>query len=214
MGPHPLTSMKKYLVEFIGTFFLVFTVGMSVRSGAPLAPLAIGASLMVMIFAGGHVSGGHFNPAVTLAVFLRGKCPKQDVVPYWVAQLAAGLVAALLVTFLFAGKPAGGPALHGTVPSVLVEFLFTFALAWVVLNVATAKSTAGNSFYGLAIGMTVMTGAVAVGGVSGGAFNPAVGLGVLTMGLESAKQFGVYLVSDLAGGVAAALTYKFVNGTE
>lgn len=205
--------MKKSLVEFIGTFFLVFTVGMAVRGGAHLAPLAIGASLMVMIFAGGHVSGGHFNPAVTLAVFLRGKCPKSDVLPYWIAQFAAGLVAALLVTYLFNGKPSA-PALHGSVPSIIVEFLFTFALAWVVLNVATAKGTAGNSFYGLAIGMTVMTGAVAVGGVSGGAFNPAVGLGVFTMGLESAKQFGLYLGSDLAGAAVAALTYKVVNGTE
>ncbi len=166
--------MKKYLVEFIGTFFLVFTVGMAVRGHADLAPLAIGASLMVMIFAGGHVSGGHFNPAVTLAVFIRGKCDAKDVVPYWIAQFAAGLVAALIVTFLFGGKPAGGPALHGTVPSAIVEFLFTFALAWVVLNVATHKNTAGNSFYGLAIGTTVMTGAIAVGGISGGAFNPAV----------------------------------------
>jgi len=206
--------MKKYLVEFIGTFFLVFTVGMAVRGHADLAPLAIGASLMVMIFAGGHVSGGHFNPAVTLAVFVRGKCDAKDVVPYWVAQFAAGLVAALIVTFLFGGKPAGGPALHGTVPSVIVEFLFTFALAWVVLNVATAKGTSGNSFYGLAIGMTVMTGAVAVGGVSGGAFNPAVGLGVFTMGLESAKQLGLYLGSDLAGGLVAALAYKAVNGAD
>jgi len=206
--------MKKYLVEFIGTFFLVFTVGMAVRGHADLAPLAIGASLMVMIFAGGHVSGGHFNPAVTLAVFVRGKCDTKDVVPYWVAQFAAGLVAALVVTFLFGGKPAGGPALHGTVPSAIVEFLFTFALAWVVLNVATAKGTSGNSFYGLAIGMTVMTGAVAVGGVSGGAFNPAVGLGVFTMGLESAKQLGLYLGSDLAGGLVAALAYKAVNGAD
>ena len=207
--------MKKYLVEFIGTFFLVFTVGMAVRSGAPLATLAIGASLMVMIFAGGHVSGGHFNPAVTLAVFLRGggKFPKADVIPYWLAQFLAGLVAALLVTFLFVHKPAA-PALHGTIPSVIVEFLFTFALAWVVLNVATTKSTAGNSFYGLAIGMTVFVGATAVGGVSGGAFNPAVGLGVFTMGLESAKQFGVYLLSDLAGGAVAALAYKTVNGSD
>lgn len=205
--------MKKYLVEFIGTFFLVFTVGMAVRSGSGLAPLAIGASLMVMIFAGGHVSGAHFNPAVTLAVFLRGKCDKGDVIPYWIAQLAAGVVAALIVSFLFGGKAASA-AVHATVPSVIVEYLFTFALAWVVLNTATAKGTAGNSFYGLAIGMTVMTGAVAVGGVSGGAFNPAVGLGVFTMGLESAKQLGVYVVSDLAGGAAAALTYKFVNGSE
>ena len=205
--------MKKYLVEFIGTFFLVFTVGMAVRSGAALAPLAIGAALMVMIFAGGHVSGGHYNPAVTLAVYLRGKCDKSDVIPYWGAQFAAGVVAALIVTFLFGAKPAAA-AMHGTMPSVIVEFLFTFALAWVVLNTATAKGTSGNSFYGLAIGMTVMTGAVAVGGVSGGAFNPAVGLGVFTMGLESAKQFGVYVASDLAGGAVAAVAYKVVNGSD
>jgi aquaporin Z len=205
--------MKKYIVEFIGTFFLVFTVGMSVRSGAPLAPVAIGSALMVMIFAGGHISGGHFNPAVTLAVTLRGKAEPKDFIPYWVAQFAAGLVAALLVTALFTGKPAA-PALHGTVPSLIVEFLFTFALAWVVLNTATAKGTSGNSFYGLAIGFTVLTGAIAVGGVSGGAFNPAVGLGVFLMGLEKIQQLGVYLVADLAGGVAAALAFKSLNGAE
>jgi aquaporin Z len=206
--------MKKYLVEFIGTFFLVFTVGMAVRSGAALAPLAIGSALMVMIFAGGHISGGHFNPAVTLAVWLRGKCDARDVVPYWMAQLAAGAIAALLVTYLFGGRPAGGPALHGSVPSAIVEFLFTFALAWVVLNTATAKGTAGNSFYGLAIGFTVLTGAIAVGGVSGGAFNPAVGLGVFLMGLEKLSQLGVYVVADLLGGAAAALAFKATQEAE
>jgi aquaporin Z len=205
--------MKKYLVEFIGTFFLVFTVGMSVRSGAPLAPIAIGASLMVMIFAGGHVSGGHFNPAVSLAVFIRGKLDAKDLIPYWVAQFVAGLAAACLVSFLFHGAMLV-PALRGTMPSAIVEFLFTFALAWVVLNVATHKGTAGNSFYGLAIGMTVMTGAVAVGWLSGGAFNPAVGLGVFSMGLESGKQLGVYVAADLAGGAVAALTYKFIHGAD
>lgn len=205
--------MKKYLVEFIGTFFLVFTVGMTVRTGAALAPLAIGASLMVMIFAGGHVSGAHFNPAVSLAVLIRGKLDAKDIVPYWIAQFLAGLVAALIVTFLIGNKPPI-PAIHGTVPSIIVEFLFTFALAWVVLNVATHKSTAGNSFYGLAIGTTVMTGAIAVGGISGGAFNPAVGLGVFTMGLESAKQLGLYLGADLVGGAAAAITYKIVHGSD
>jgi aquaporin Z len=205
--------MKKYLVEFIGTFFLVFTVGMAVRSGAALAPLAIGSALMVMVYATGHVSGGHLNPAVTLAVWLRGKCEAKDVVPYWVAQLAAGAVAALLVTHLFGGRPAG-PALHGTSQSAIVEFLFTFALAWVVLNAATAKGTAGNSFYGLAIGFTVFTGAVAVGGVSGGAFNPAVGLGVFLMGLEKLSQLGVYGVADLLGGAAAALAFKATQGAD
>jgi aquaporin Z len=199
--------MKKYFVEFIGTFFLVFTVGASVRSGAPLAPVAIGSVLMVMIFAGGHISGGHFNPAVTLAVWLRGKCEAKDVVPYWVAQLVAAVAAAVLVLFV-TEKPALPPGLHGTVPSLIVEFLFTFALAWVVLNVATAKGTAGNSFYGLAIGFTVLSGAVAVGGISGGAFNPAVGLGVFVMGLANLHQLAVYLVADLLGGGAAALAFK------
>lgn len=202
--------MKKYLVEFIGTFFLVFTVGMAVRSGASLAPLAIGGVLMVMIFAGGHISGGHFNPAVTLAVFLRGKCEARDVMPYWLAQLVAGAVAALLVVAIH-GRPEAAPAVRAMGPSIGVEFAFTFALAWVVLNVATAKGTAGNSFYGLAIGGTVMVGAISVGGVSGGAFNPAVGLGVLLMGLESVNQFFIYLLACMAGGAVAALIFRFVN---
>ena len=197
--------MKKYIVEFIGTFFLVFTVGMAVHSGSVLAPLAIGASLMIMIFAGGHISGGHFNPAVTLAVWLRGKCPAKDVLPYWIAQFAAGLVAAFLVLQLHGHATA---AVHAARSSAIVEFLFTFALAWVVLNTATAKGTLDNSFYGLAIGFTVMTGAVAVGGISGGAFNPAVGLGVFTMGFENLRQFWIYLGADLAGGAVAALAFK------
>ncbi|MEO6993184.1 MAG: MIP/aquaporin family protein [Lacunisphaera sp.] len=208
--------MKKYIVEFIGTFFLVFTVGMCVRSGAPLAAaaIAIGASLMIMIYAGGHVSGGHFNPAVTLAVIIRGKMERKDVIPYWIAQFIAGLAAAAIVTYLFRGQPQPVPALRGSIPSLIVEFLFTFALAWVVLNTATHKDTAGNSFYGAAIGMTVMTGAVAVGGISGGAFNPAVGLGVFSMGLESAKQLGIFLGADLLGGAVAALTFKAVLGRD
>jgi aquaporin Z len=203
--------MKKYIVEFIGTFFLVFTVGMSVRTNPTLAPLAIGAALMVMIYAGGHISGGHFNPAVTLAVWLRGKCSSKDVVPYWIAQLAAGAVAAFVVNFMLSDRPLAGTSAHIVLPSLTAEFLFTFALAWVVLHTATAKGTAGNSFYGLAIGFTVFTGAVAVGGISGGAFNPAVGLGVFLMGLEDLRQLGLYVVADLLGGAVAALAFKAVN---
>src|SRR5688572_18061106 len=205
--------MKKSLVEFIGTFFLVFTVGIAVRSNAPFAPFAIGSMLMVMIFAGGHISGGHFNPAVTLAAFLRGRCDRKDVIPYWIAQFAAGLVAALLVNFLLSNR-AAVLANHPTVESFIVEFLFTFALAWVVLNVATSKGTMGNSFYGLAIGFTVLVGAITVCGISGGAFNPAVGLGVWTMGLESAGQFGVYCLADFAGAAVAALAYRLIIGLE
>ena len=204
--------MNKYLTEFIGTFFLVLTIGCTVIPGAAgvIAPLAIGAALMVMIFAGGQVSGAHYNPAVTLAVFIRGRCASKDVVPYWVAQVAAGIVAALVSVWLV-GK-SGTPMEIKNVPAAFVaEFLFTFALAYVVVNSATAKATSGNSFYGLAIGMTVMVGAFAVGGISGGAFNPAVAVGVAVMKLVSFSQIWIHLVADLAGGLAAGLVFKFIN---
>jgi aquaporin Z len=207
--------MKKYLVEFIGTFFLIFTIGCTVIApgAGPLAPLAIGAALMVMIFAGGHVSGAHFNPAVSLAVCIRGRLTPADLIPYWLAQFAAAAVAAWLVHFIKAPVSVT-PFLMGWKAALLAEFLFTFALAWVVLNTATAKGTAGKSFYGLAIGMTVMTGAFAVGGVSGGAFNPAVAVGVTLMGLQSWGNIWVFLAGNFAGGAVAALTYKLVNGDE
>jgi aquaporin Z len=206
--------MKKYLVEFIGTFFLVFTVGSTVipPGAGPMAPLAIGASLMVMIFAGGHVSGGHFNPAVTLAVWIRGKCDSRDVVPYWVAQILAALAAAWLVGRLKMPGSAVPMALSSWKPAFVAEFLFTFALCWVVLNVATSKGTSGNSFYGLAIGMTVMVGAYAVGPVSGGAFNPAVATGITVMGLSFWANYWVLLAGEVVGSIAAATAYKIVNG--
>ena len=185
-GTVQTTPMNKYLTEFIGTFFLVLTVGCTVIPGnaGVIAPLAIGASLMIMVFAGGHVSGGHYNPAVTLAVWIRGRCDTKDVIPYMVSQVAAAVVAALACGFLVGhGKPMTITNVPG---ALLAEFLFTFALAYVVLNSATSKGTAGNSFYGLAIGMTVMTGAFAVGGISGGAFNPAVAVGVGFMKMVAA----------------------------
>ena len=207
--------MKKYITEFIGTFFLVLTVGCTVIPGAAgvIPPIAIGAALMVMIFAGGHVSGGHYNPAVTLAVFIRGRCPSKDVVPYWIAQVAAGCLAAVVAVWLV-GK-SGTPMVIANVPAAFVaEFLFTFALAYVVLNTATAKATANNSFYGLAIGMTVMTGAFAVGGISGGAFNPAVAVGIAIMKLVGFSQIWLHLVADLAGGLVAGLLFKFINSED
>ncbi len=96
-------------------------------------------------------------------------------------------------------------------PALIAEFLFTFALVYVVLNVATAKGTSGNSFYGLAIGMTVMTGAFAVGSISGDAFNPAVAIGISVMGLSAWPNIWIYLVADLLGGAVAAATFKSLN---
>jgi aquaporin Z len=188
------------------------TIGCTVISGLPgvIPPLAIGAALMVMVYAGGHISGAHFNPAVTLAVWVRGKCETKDVLPYWFAQVIAADLAAMVAVFL-SGR-SGTPLDIQRVPAAFVaEFLFTFALAYVVLNSATAKGNAGNSFYGLAIGMTVMTGAFAVGWISGGAFNPAVAFGAAVMKLVNFSQMWIHIVADLAGGLVAGLTFKFLN---
>ena len=205
--------MPKYATELIGTFFLVLTIGCCVihGTGGVIPPLAIGSALMVMIYAGGHVSGGHYNPAVTLAVFLRGRLPLADVLPYWVSQIVGSILAALVVGYL-RGRPQDAPLSPGSTGHALVgEFLFTFALAYVVLNVATSKDTAGNSNYGLAIGMTVMAGIFALGEVSGGVMNPAVGIGVSTMGILAWSSLWIYLVACLAGGAAAALVFRVLN---
>jgi aquaporin Z len=204
--------MNKYLAELIGTFFLVLTIGCTVigHGAGPLAPLAIGSALMVMIFAGGHISGGHFNPAVTLGVWLRGKCETKDVAPYMIFQIMGAVLAAVTVKFLKGGA-AVAPLQPATVPALLAEFLFTFALVYVVLNVATAKGTSGNSFYGLAIGFTVLVGAFSVGNISGGAFNPAVAMGISVMGLSSWPNIWIYLVADFAGAAVAAGAFKALN---
>ena len=207
--------MTKYVAELIGTFFLVLTIGCTVigHGAGPLAPLAIGSALMVMIFAGGHISGGHFNPAVTLGVWLRGKCEGKDVLPYVIFQIMGAVMAALVVNFLKGGA-AVTPLQPATVPALLAEFLFTFALIYVVLNVATAKDTSGNSFYGLAIGFTVLVGAFSVGNISGGAFNPAVAMGISVMGLSSWSNIWIYLLADFVGAAVAAGAFMALNPSD
>ncbi len=201
--------MKKYLMEMIGTFFLVFTIGMSVLAGGNdvIPPLAIGAILMVMIYAGGHISGGHFNPAVTLGVWIRGKLDNKDLLPYMLYQTAGAVVAALLVYYVMpVSEPQ--PRNLALIPELIAEFLFTFALVFVVLNSATSKDNSGNSFYGLAIGFTVLAGAFAVGGVASAAFNPAVAVGISMMGMSLWSKIWVYLVANLLGGAVAGWAFK------
>src|ERR1700710_2426532 len=176
VGSGPRGAVK-YAVEAIGTFFLVFTVGATVGSANPFAPLAIGAVLMVMIYAGGHLSGGHYNPAVTVAVLIRRRIALRDAVAYWVVQFGAGLLAAAVVRTIVdparaPSRPAVMPAGHTLVAAFVVEMLFTFALCYVVLNVATSKHHPNNSFYGVAIGFTVAPAATALGPLSRGAFHP------------------------------------------
>lgn len=205
--------MNKYIAEFIGTFFLVLTIGCTVigAGAAVIAPLAIGAVLMVMVFAGGHISGAHYNPAVTLAILIRGKVKPGDAVPYIIAQIAGAAVAALIVGKCLRAGVAVTPMAPHIGMALLAEFLFTFALVYVVLNAATAEGTSGNSFYGLAIGMTVMTGAFAVGDISGGAFNPAVALGISMLGLSSWSNIWIYLLADFGAAIVAAIVFMLIN---
>jgi aquaporin Z len=205
--------MRNYLTEAIGTFFLVLTIGLTAVGEVAMAPLAIGSALMIMVYMGGHVSGGHYNPAVSLAVMMRGKLESKELLPYWVSQIVGALLAAAIVYAVTGSTFAPAPgADSSTMAALVIEFLFTFALCLVVLNTATASATEGNSFYGLAIGFTVMVGAFSGGAISGGAFNPAVGIGPIVMNaVAGGGSFGdiwLYLVGPLLGGVVAAMVFK------
>ena len=205
--------LPKLITEFVGTFFLVLTIGLTVLIGSEFAPFAIAGVLTAMIYMGGHVSGAHYNPAVTLAVWLRGAMPAAEIAPYMLAQLVGAILAA------FAADTVTGDVLR-VVPAeetglgafFLLELLFTFALALVILHVATSKETAGNDSYGLAIGLVVLAGALAAGPISGGAFNPAVALGpavaALFQGDGVPSTLWVYLVATFAGGALAALVFR------
>jgi aquaporin Z len=198
--------MKKTLTEFIGTFFLVMGAAFGGAIGASLA-------LMVMIYAGGHISGAHYNPAVSLAVWIRGRLTIGDMIGYWMSQVAGALAAGLVVAFVFNMEGTGVCVVQDDqlMKAVVAELLGTFALAYVVLNVGTAIRNAGNSFYGLAIGATVLAMATAIGKFSGGAYNPAVGIGLCLQKSLCWGQIWIYLVGPFAGGLLAGLVFRMNN---
>lgn len=208
--------MRRYLAEFIGTFFLAMTICCAVLADAALAPVAIGAVLTALVFAGGHVSGAHYNPAVTTAVLVRGRIGPRDAAGYVVAQAAGGVLGAVLARAIAKAPPAHALSLSGgrLGSAFLAELLVTFLLGYVVLNVATSRDHPDNSFYGIAIGFTVLAGAVAVGGVSGGAFNPAVALGISSAGLVSWSLIWMYLLAEVLAGVFAGLVFRVLNPHE
>ncbi len=212
--------LARLLTEFVGTFFLVLTIGLTVLIGTDFAPVAIGAVLMALVYMGGPVSGAHYNPAVTLAVWMRGGIKSAEGSFYIATQLVGALVAAFVVYYVNDRTLDVAPAAETTLSEfVLLEFLFTFALTLVVLNVATVKALAGNSYYGLAIGFTVLAGAFTAGPISGGAFNPAVALGPIVVDalLGDASSVGglwVYLVACFGGGALAALVFRLQHPDE
>ena len=205
--------IKKLLVEFVGTFFLVFTAGCTVYSnGEGVIPaIAIGFVLMVMVYAGGHVSGGHYNPAVSVAAAVRGALTLKDIIPYWIAQILGGVLAALTAVCVVDVPKTAVLGDFNVTTLVICEFLFTFALCYVVLHTATSKDTEGNSYYGLAIGATVTAGAFATAGSCLGAFNPAVASGLLTMGAAGCKLVCLTALVNLIAGLSAGYVYKITS---
>ena len=202
----------KLITEFIGTFFLTLTICLAVVFGtvdSEFAPFAIASTLMVMIYAGGHVSGAHYNPAVTVAIYLRGSCEKSDIAPYIASQMAAATMAAVIASEVFMpGESGGEEMVMEAVPALAAELVFTFALAYVILNVATSESTEGNGYYGAAIALVVLAGALTVGSISGASFNPAVSVSLIVAGGLGVAHSWIHFAPQIAGGALAAFVFK------
>jgi aquaporin Z len=203
--------MKNYITEFIGTFFLVLAIGLTGN------PLAIGVMLMVMVYMGGHISGAHYNPAVSIAMIFRGLLSVKEAINYILSQLAGAFLAAIFVQWVGGSVMEVGPSNTASVLQILsVEAIFTFALVLVILNVATNPKTEGNSYYGLAIGFTVMAGAFSGGEISGGAYNPAVGTGPILVDAimgegNTLSNLWYYLVGPIVGAIVAVYVYKLTT---
>lgn len=204
------SMQAKLITEFIGTFFLTLTICTAAAFGTAgsYAPFAIASTLMVMIYAGGHVSGAHYNPAVTISIYLRGACDKSEVAPYIVSQVVAGVMGAMVASNVLMPDGEVGPLVMDTGPAFGAELMFTFALAYVILNVATSESTDGNGYYGAAIAFVVLAGALTVGPISGASFNPAVTASLISAGVMGVADSWVHLVPQLIGGVLAALVFN------
>ena len=201
--------MKKYLTEFVGTFFLVLIIGLSNN------PLAIGFGLTVLVYMGAHISGAHYNPAVSFAMLLRKEINSSNFFKYLLSQILGAFAAAFLVSNMSSNMLVQ-PDLAEPVAIILVaELIFTYLLVFVILNVATHPNLDGNSFYGFAIGLTVMAGAFCVGPLSGGVFNPAVSIGpslvdIITENGVSQYFVWYYLTAPMAGSVMAVIHFNYL----
>lgn len=205
--------MNKYVIEYIGTFFLVLTVALTGE------PIAIGIVLTALVYMGGYISGAHYNPAVTLAVFVRHKIEALPMLGYIAAQLLGGFTAALVFSAIKHQTFVPIPGTDVANPVVfLVELLFTFALASVVLHVATSVGTEDNDFYGIAIGGLLMAAAFAGGPVSGGVYNPAVAIGPMLVDVGNLSAhfayLGIYTLAPLCGGILAGLLFNLLMGVK
>ena len=201
--------MKKYLTELIGTFFLVLIIGLSKN------PLAIGFGLTILVYMGAHISGAHYNPAVSLAMLLRKEINISDFIKYILSQVLGASLAAYVVSIMSSNMIVQPDLQEPVAIILLAELMFTYLLVYVILNVATHPNLEGNSFYGFAIGLTVMTGAYCVGPLTGGVFNPAVSIGPSLIDLVTGNGISqhflwYYLTAPVAGSIIAVIHFNFI----
>ncbi len=211
----------KLAVEFIGTFFLSLTICLAAAHGlaGELAPFAIASILMVLIYSGAHVSGAHYNPVVTISIWIRGASEKSEVFPYILAQLFGGALAALVTSnLIITGSyheefplDSFDPTNSQTSAIIICEMLFTFALVFVILNVATSERNQGNGYFGVAISFVVLAGALTVGSISLASFNPAVTTSLIILGKMSLGDIWLHLTPQLIGGISAAYLFIFIE---
>lgn len=210
--------MKKYLIESFGTFFLTLAILMASRvNAAPgFAPLAAGSMLMAWIVAGRHISGGHYNPAVSLAALMQGKLERFDFPYYWLAQFSGGFLAALIGSFLLncSGVAVVPARTDDPACAVLAEFLGTFALVFIALQVNSPRNNNSHSNAGPAIGFTQFAGMFVFAPISGGYFNPAVVTGLSVAGLIGWNSWWWYGAGALLGAAAAASVFRAMYGEE
>jgi len=208
---------NQLIAEFIGTYFLYLIIGLCVTppGAEELTPLAVGLGLTALIYACGHISKAHFNPATTVTYFCAGTHSRKALIPYIVVILFGAILAAFSLYLLKPSELYQAVAIKIDLPKIiLAEFTFTFALMWVILNVAIARKTAGNQFYGLAIGFIVTAGAYAVGPISFAAFNPAVTLALCINGLLPWSALLIYSTVQIAAAVAAGILFRSMNITD
>lgn len=207
------TIQQKLTTEFIGTFFLSLTICTAAVYGTAgdYAPFAIASTLMVMIYAGGHISGAHYNPAVTVSIYLRGACDKDEVLPYIASQIIAAVSAAFVVERLLLPDTLSPEMTDLGTEAIVAELLFTFALAYVILNVATTESTSDNGYYGAAIAFVVLAGAITVGSISLASFNPAVTSSLIVSGKVTLGDSWMHFIPQFFGAILATYLYRYTH---
>jgi aquaporin TIP len=212
-------SLRRSVAEFVGAFALVFIGAGSVMTGGGLLAVAVahGLILAIMVTALGHISGGHFNPAVTLGFLITRRITPLLGACYWVAQFAGGVAAALLLKWIYPdditdAAKLGAPVLNDQISvgaGFVLEAILTFFLVWVVFATAADPRGAFTAIAGFAIGLTIAADILIGGPLTGAAMNPARALGPMLVQNQWADGW-IWFIGPFLGGALAALSYEML----